>query len=70
MEDMVFPAMKQTLGIAIAKKGRTVWQQASVLKLHRGYILTKKGDIKPKKNLENPPGPLGGVFRFKKRRIV
>ena len=35
-----------------------------VLKLHRGFILTKKGDINPHKNLETPPGPLGGVFRF------
>ena len=30
-----------------------------VLKLHRGFILTKKGDINPQTNLETPPGPLG-----------
>ena len=35
-----------------------------VLKLHRGFILTKKGDINPPKNSETPSGPLGGVFRF------
>ena len=34
-----------------------------VLKLHRGFILTKKGDINPQQNLEPPSGPLGGVFR-------
>ena len=33
-----------------------------VLKLHRGFILTKKGDINPQKNFETPPGPLGGRF--------
>ena len=35
-----------------------------VLKLHRGFILIKKGDINPPKNSETPPGPLGGVLRF------
>ena len=25
-------------------------------------VLTKKGDINPQKNLETPPGPLGGRF--------
>jgi hypothetical protein len=35
-----------------------------VLKLHRVFILTKKGDINPPKNSETPPVPLGGVFRF------
>ena len=30
-----------------------------VQKLPRGFILTKKGDINPPKNLETPPGPLG-----------
>ena len=39
--------------------------QLRVLKLHRGFILTKKGDINPQNNLETPwPGPLGGCFRF------
>jgi hypothetical protein len=33
-----------------------------VLKLNRGFILTKKVDIKPKKNLKTPLGPLEGVF--------
>jgi hypothetical protein len=33
-----------------------------VLKLHRGIILTKKGDINPKKNSKTPPGPLGEKF--------
>ena len=36
----------------------------SVLKLHRGFIFTKKGDISPPKDSETPPSPLGGVFRF------
>jgi hypothetical protein len=37
-----------------------------VLKFHRGFILTKNGDINPLTNLETPPVPLGGVFKFKK----
>ena len=32
-----------------------------VLKLHTGFILTKKGEINPKKCLETP---LGAVFSF------
>jgi hypothetical protein len=35
-----------------------------VLKLHRGFIVPKKGDINPQKNLETPPGPRRSVFRF------
>ena len=38
------------------------------LKLHRGLILTNKGDINPPKNSETPPGPLEGVFKFKKKK--
>ena len=34
-----------------------------VPKLHRGFFLTKKGDISPPKNLETPPGPLWGLFK-------
>ena len=42
-----------------------------VLKLHRGFILTKKEDINPPKNSETPPGPPGeGVFRFFKVFVV
>ena len=33
-----------------------------ILKLHRGFILTKMGDIKPQKLRGNRSGPLGGVF--------
>jgi hypothetical protein len=33
-----------------------------VLKLHRGFILTKKGDISPPKNSETPNCPPGGHF--------
>jgi hypothetical protein len=31
-----------------------------VLKLHREFFLTKKGDINPQKNSETPPWPPGG----------
>jgi hypothetical protein len=31
-----------------------------VAELHRGFILTKKGDINPPKKSETPHGPLGG----------
>ena len=33
-----------------------------LLKLHRGFILTKKGDINTQKNSETPPLPPGGAF--------
>jgi hypothetical protein len=35
-----------------------------VLKLHRGFILTKKGDINPQKNLETPLAPWGAFLGF------
>jgi hypothetical protein len=35
-----------------------------VLKLHRGFILIKKGDINPPKNSETPPAPLGAFLGF------
>jgi hypothetical protein len=35
-----------------------------VPKLHRGFILTKKGDINPRKKSETPLAPWGGIFRF------
>ena len=40
-----------------------------VLKLHRGFILSKKGDINPQQNLETPLALWGGAFRFKKNKI-
>jgi hypothetical protein len=33
-----------------------------VLKLHRGFILTKKGDINPTKKFGDPPWTPGGRF--------
>ena len=41
-------------------KTRFSWYR--VLKLHRMFIFTKKGDINPQQNLETPPGPLGLRF--------
>jgi hypothetical protein len=35
-----------------------------VLKLHSGFILIKKGDINPQKNLETPLAPWGNVLVF------
>ena len=35
-----------------------------VLKLHRGFILTKKADINPPKDSETPPWPPGGGAFF------
>jgi hypothetical protein len=35
-----------------------------VLELHRGFILTKKGDINPQKIQRPPLAPWGGVFIF------
>jgi hypothetical protein len=35
-----------------------------VLKLHRGFILTKKGDINPQKNLEIPLALWGALLGF------
>jgi hypothetical protein len=60
--------MKQTLGIA--KKGRTVWQQASVLKLHRGYILTKKEILNPKKIWRTHLAPWGTFLGLNKQKNV
>ena len=37
---------------------------AIVLKLHKGFILTKKGDNNPKQNLGTNPGPLGAFSMF------
>ena len=39
-------------------------RSARVLKLHRGFFLTKKGDISPPKNLEAPLAPVWSVSRF------
>jgi hypothetical protein len=41
-----------------------------VLKLHRGFILTKKGDIKPPNKFGDPPWSPGSVFRFFKSFFV
>ena len=44
-----------------------------VLKLHRGFILTKKGDINPQKNSETPLAPWGGgvlYFFLKISKVV
>ena len=37
-----------------------------VLKFHRGFILTKKGDINPQTNLETPLAPWGAFLGFLK----
>jgi hypothetical protein len=34
------------------------------LKVHRGFIPTKKGDFNPPKKSETPNVPLGSVFSF------
>jgi hypothetical protein len=39
-----------------------------VLKLHMGFILTKKEDINPPKNSETPLAPWRSIFRFKKKK--
>ena len=41
-----------------------------VLKLCRGFILTKKGDINPKNIRDPPPWPPVAYFRFKKKSNV
>jgi hypothetical protein len=35
-----------------------------VLKINRGFIQTKRGDINPPKNWETAPGPLGAFLVF------
>jgi hypothetical protein len=37
-------------------------RSVTVPKLHRGFILTKKGYINPQKKFGDPPAPWGGIL--------